>query len=195
MTLSEFNLMYVPTIQLVLTTLGLFALLFMAMQLRQTRLWNRANSTYSLHSNEHHIKLEQKLHSAFDSKGVHLLELDELAEEHFSLIKDNSEIRFAIIDYLNYLELYCSGVSFGALDEDLAYSFHSDEVVSAWILFEPYITQVYRKLADDFDLFVELEKIAIRWNVKNQKIQTKRKKRMEKENQNRLNSRGLKSSL
>jgi len=195
MTLSEFNQLYVPSIQIILATLGLFSLIFMAFQIRQTRMWNRANSTYALHSNEHHIKLEQKLHDAFTSHGIDLFELNKLEEKHFNLIKEKEDIKFALIDYLNYLELYCSGVSFCALDENLAYSFHSDEIVAAWILFEPYITQVYRKAADDYDLFVELEKVATRWDIKNQMIQEKRKRKIAKETKKVLDSRGLKPSL
>lgn len=155
MTLQEFSRDIVPI-------LGLISIVFVGWQLRQTTKWNKYNFTYNLINTTESLKLEYKIFDLLESEGIHL-QFEKVDEVILKTIKENNEINYAILDYLNLLEQFCIGVKFKAVSKEMAFELFSEYVVDAWHKYKLYI-EWHRE--DCKELFSELEKSAVKWTKK-----------------------------
>jgi Domain of unknown function (DUF4760) len=178
MTLTEFSRDVVPVLQLLVTTLALGSLLLLWWQIKQTVLWNKLQAHHTFFRDIPSRHLERQLYRAADRIGVDVDEpLSPAAVEKFL---DDDGALFALRAYLDEYEELCTAINVGTVDEDLAFAIDSARVEKTYRIFEAFIREL-RKVADDDEIHLELEKVALRWNRR--EVERRRKRQEEVQGQ------------
>lgn len=165
-TLQDFARDYVPVFQLLIGTLGLFSLILIWWQIRQTRLWNKLNVTKEFCKFETISLTEKGIVSALNIIGIELRQKQiPLKIEQAQLIIDKHEVFLSVAHHLNDLEVLAGIVHSGMVDTDMIYSIHNSRVIRLYRIFQQFIEELRRQRNDE-DLFIEFEKLALAWELK-----------------------------
>ena len=175
MTLEEFSRDIVPILQLIITTLGLFSLVLLWRQARDSGRWSKLQAHRAFGSTE--APNLKQLRRCAHRIGVDLKARTEpLSEEETQKIWEDFDSYEALIDYFNSLESVSAQIQAGIIDSDAAFSTYGLTITGAFRLFRPLIDRLRTVYGDD--AFVEWEKLAEKWFVV--KEQAKDKKEQEK---------------
>lgn len=151
-----------PIVQAITSLAGVLGLFLVWHQIRVTNEWNRANTQHTLLSNLPSKDLEDQVWKLLEP-----LEKDEhwhLRPNACPMIYDNISDWVAVKTYLNKHEQLCAAINANAVNERYAYDVHGAKIVDVFRTFETYI-EYARTRAKDQALYLELEKIASRWEL------------------------------
>lgn len=147
-------------VQSVASVLGLLALLFLALQLRQTRIWNRLDTQHQLVSScLPGASQELDVWKLLDGKE----RVDgNLTQKAAKALYANVESWAPIKVCLSQFERFCAAVNAKAVDEDYAYSVCSHRVTDAYYIFQHFVSAA-RSVHKDSALYIDLQHVATRW--------------------------------
>ncbi|EIP96365.1 hypothetical protein OpiT1DRAFT_00780 [Opitutaceae bacterium TAV1] len=177
MTLEIFARDYVPLIQASVMTLGLLSIAALWYQIRESRKWNKLNSPSLFIDVERSGRLHSALRREFDRISVSYKEY--ISDGNVKKILNDPDARSTADALLNDLENLGAAVSMGTIDENAAYAVHSARVARLHKIFKEYINAI-REEYEDPEVFIELEKIALRWELVHEKRVQENKKNIEK---------------
>jgi hypothetical protein len=175
MSFGDFVRDIVPILQLCIASLGLVSVILLWRQIKDAKHWNQINATFALVAHDRFVPFQREMYDAFGEEGISLLHVRQLGEAELAAIARNDRLQRAVINYLNYVDSFCAGVNYGALENDLAYALFSEHILDAWYTFQPYI-----KMQQDHtpvDIFLEAEKLAGSWDAINEKKLKEKKQR------------------
>lgn len=163
MTISTFSTEIVPILQLVVSALGVVTIILLWYQIRLTNIWNKANTQHQLLSELPSEDLENRFLCEFES-----LEKDRsgnITEAAAREIFIDINKKVCVKTFLNKYEHICAAINSKTIDDSYAYSVHSDQVNSAYFKMENFIS-LARTEANDIEIYIELQKVAMRWKEK-----------------------------
>lgn len=172
MSLTAFTRDIVPILQLVISIIGVGGLVLVWYQIRLSNMWNRASQQHQMLQNlppEEHEKRVWKIFEAQekDKNGY-------ITAGAAELIYDDVDSWVCVKTFLNKFEHLCASISAGFIDDEYAYSVHSARVCDVYFKFSNYIRYA-RDLANDEDIYIELQKVAKRWRERTQEAEARRK--------------------
>ena len=154
---------YVPLIQTAIMVLGLYSILLVKRQINESTHWNRVNAAYALlHSQCLHDRKKNMI-DALEKIKISLNHNHEISDEDVVTIFKDTPAYTATMDYLNYVERVCAGISYEAFDESLLYEFYSESFMLTYTQFREFIRKYRHEHNDDEEFFIELEKISDKW--------------------------------
>jgi hypothetical protein len=149
-------------------------------QIKSSEKWSKINATFSYFSSDRFIERERKAAESLRHIGTNLYNPDgPLKTEQVDLIFKRTDVYAEIKDYLNLLESFSTAINTDALDEDCAYSSGASTVLRDFYVFQPLI-KLWREKRDDSELYIDLEKLALRWKKKFEDERAKRKAQEER---------------
>lgn len=161
MTLHEFSTDIVPIIRSITSFFGVVGVWLVWRQIKLTNTWNRINTQHSLLSNLPSLELESYVWQMYEK--LQKTSEGSVVSEESKQIYENIDDWVRLKTFLNKFEQLCAAVNAKAMDERYAYDVHGDKVVNAFFRFENYISFI-REEREDSALYLELEKVATRWN-------------------------------
>lgn len=167
MTLTEFSRDVIPIIAAIFSGVSLVSLLLLWQQIkqatdnsRQALVWNRNNAHHTFFANTPNPERERKL--AEEMKRIQLDPDSPLTNDLVTKVKEDAFVALALRQYLNEFEELCAAVNAGTVDEDLAFCLDSSKTVRVYSCYALFIHEL-RNLRDDGTIYLELEKVATRW--------------------------------
>lgn len=161
MTLTEFSRDVVPVLQLLVTAVALFSVLLAWRQMSQTVRWNKLQAHHSFFRETPNRQLEKQVYEHAARIGVSIDRA--VPPVDLGKIYADRDALFAVKAYLDEYEELCTAVNVGTVDEDLAFAIDSARVLKAYRVFDPFIRELRERLKNE-ELYVELEKVALRWS-------------------------------
>lgn len=146
--------------------LGLVTILLVAYQLRRTNRWNQINFTYALLNSNRLYALEFKVIERFRENYVDIVKCNELSDDIFEIVKGDQSLNRAIFEYLSFINNFCIGIKYNAVESKIAYDAVSDDFIRQRKRYKKYIDW-YRE--DDADVYSELEYQARKWEKQSEK--------------------------
>ncbi len=160
MTLEYFSKNIVPILTLLMSGVGVISLILVWHQIRLANIWNKLNTQNTLLANlpkEEHEKYVWGILSDVDK------DLDgNISEKSAADVYDDNDKFISIKGFLNSFEIVCAALNAGSIDEDYAYSVHGARITHAFERFRNFIEHV-RSSRDNLEVYIELEKVAVRW--------------------------------
>lgn len=175
MTLTDFSRDVVPILQVLISFIGVGGVFLLWYQIRTTNKWNKANSQHSMLSNLPSQEIEICVWNIVDK-----LEKDDtgsITEKSAAKVYENIENWVKVKSFLNSFEHLCAAINAKSIDEDYSYSVHSARITDIYYKFQHYITFI-RKLSNDDEIYIELQKVASRWHERYIDTKNKRKKQL-----------------
>ncbi len=162
MTLHDIATDIAPIVQAVTSIAGVLGVWFLWRQIKITNVWSRANTQHSLLSNLPTQELEKHVWILFEKlpKNPRGCLHEDAAPTIYNCVDD----WVCVKTFLNKFEQLSAAVNAKVVDERYAYDVHGVKVVDAFLKFEAYIYYI-RKRRDDFAIYLELEKVATRWDA------------------------------
>jgi len=108
------------------------------------------------------------------------------------VIKKDIDSQFTIRTYLNFFEEMCAAINSGVGNEKLAYAIASPAVIRAYNIFETFIDYIRQQYGDD-EIFIEIEKTALKWKIKQLNDKSNREQKMLKLKSSLSNRKGTKN--
>ncbi len=171
----------------VATSVGLISLFLIFKQLRDTRIWNKLNFTYTFFPDpiafeDIEVFLDERV--SFWKRDNPLSEMEVKAligrdsltpeeatklSESFGPTADKKEVSHELYEagrklklYMNQIESYCAAISSGIIDSDSAMHVYNYKFKRAYEKSLPWIEKL-RSLNNEQSLYIEIAKVLNRW--------------------------------
>jgi hypothetical protein len=159
---DEFIRIWIPTIQLVVSVLGLVSILLLWWQIRETRIWNKLATQIQLTDTDAIAERQSCLSAACARLGIIRDPIVPATDEEAITISRDEPCSLAVERYLSEMEMLATSVLIGAAHEDFAYFLHGHRLVQAYRLFSTYILLQRREVGEP-EVFINLQRLALRW--------------------------------
>jgi len=163
MTLQEFSRDIIPIFQALFSLFGAIGVGLLWRQIKQTNRWNKINT-------QHHFLtlLPSKSDEIEIWKYVRELNDDGTGKLTWGAAKEihaDSERWIQVKTYLDTFEYLAIAINNETLSEKYAYNSHAAIIIDINYVFDNYIKYM-RSCCDDPLLYIELEKVALKWEAK-----------------------------
>lgn len=164
MAFDEFIINYASIIQTLFSGLGLLTVILLWFQIKQTNKWNRLKAEqtfYSYYSRELTTNLSKEL----EKLGIHMrLRITPLTTEEINTVFEDKEgnAYYALIDFLNDMEVTAMSILAGKVDEVVAYETHNVRLNQALKLYSNAIIKI-KETYDGSNVFSDMYILQKRW--------------------------------
>lgn len=168
MNIIEFNELYVPIINLIISATGLISLIFLIKQYNKDNHWKKLESSYNFIGIGDELTLQERVYEVYEKLGIYSFPevCKPLDKKELKKISKDREATLLTNMFLNHLQNLCTAYMFELVNEKVFYSIHANRISWWHTILKPYIDQ--RKI--DYlspDIWHDFEKIAVK--VKNKK--------------------------
>lgn len=168
MSLDDFNKLYLPIINFVISLTGLVSLIILIKQYNKDNKWKKLQSSYNFIGIGEELDLQERLYKVYDRLGIYPFPevCKELTEEEILLIASESEATLITNMFLNHLQNLCTAYSFDLVNEKVFQEIHASRICWWYTILKQYINR--RKIDySNPNIWSEFENVAIKCLSKN----------------------------
>jgi len=176
MTLHEFSNDVVPVIQLIISIVGVTSIVLAWYQFRLSHKWNKLNAQHKMLANWPALELETSVWEIYQRIKCQNGNIPIMTAKN--MCEDNTKELVEIKTFLNKFEHICAAINVRSFDEDYAFSVHSARITNVYTRFSGFI-QGAREFFNDSEIYIEIEKTAVKWMIKKEENETQYKKEAE----------------
>jgi uncharacterized protein DUF4760 len=153
----------VPILQFFVTAIGLFSLFLIWWQAKRTTRWNQVQSHHQFFKDTPSPEAQRQEHTTVKKIGIDPEK--PLDAQSARKIDQDDDAHFAVQNVLNDFEELCSAVEAGTVGEDYAYAVDSFRLRKTYKIYKALI-DFWREKDQDAELFVHIQKVALRWEAR-----------------------------
>jgi hypothetical protein len=143
MPLSEFNAVYLPLINTLVSLTGVVTIVILIKQYRKENKWRKLQSPYNFIGIGEEFAIQEKLYRTYHKLGVYSFpeKCKALTPAQVRLISENLEATLITNMFLNHLQNLCTAHRFGLVDEAVFKGIHASRICWWYTILKPYIVQ------------------------------------------------------